>query len=91
MKYLILLLALLAGCHSPTSPNLRPDTIVSIQEEQLQDCVKELPSLPEGATFEDILINRKDTSLIYYECADRQHSSAVLLRQLSNLPEKGIK
>ncbi len=87
MNKLILVVAiLLASCATKPDAIVPPvEKKVHIDSSILEPC-EPLPSLIKGygSSFEDILLNDMTIMGLYAKCADKQKTSATLLRKFSN-------
>ena len=89
----LLMIALISGLFGCTTmrDKLCKDAVIVDKTVQLdsvyyQEC-KPLANLSENASFEDVLTNLQQNSIIYAECKNKQHDSILLLKKFTNYKE----
>ncbi len=91
MKYLILVLfILLTGCSTLTDKlckdALITDKTVHLDNKYYEEC-KPQNTLPDKATFDDVIVNTANNTAVFTACYDKQHNSIVIIKQLTNYKE----
>jgi hypothetical protein len=88
--FITLLIFSLFGCASIQDKICKDalivDKVVHIDSVYYQEC-KPLVNLSETATFEDVISNLQQNSIIYAECRNKQHDSILLLKKFTNYKE----
>ena len=88
---LIVFLAFLSGCTTFKNAICYDSVIpapkqIPLDSTVFQECRPlKIPEAP--LTYEGILINTKDNTIIYLECKEKYNNAIVLLRKLSNNPK----
>jgi hypothetical protein len=84
MKYILAVL-LLTGCCS--APIVHPTEPIIIDSRILEKCKPQV--LPESTlTYESILENVKDNSILYKECSAKNDAAITLIKKLTNQKDK---
>lgn len=83
MRYLLILL--LTGCC--TNPIVSTNTTIEVDKKVFEECKEQI--IPESPlTYESILENVRDNSLIYKECKAKNSIAITLIKKLTNQKDK---
>lgn len=92
MKYAIILALLLSGCgtiekYCKEVILVDPKETVQVDPRALEEC-KDLALLPDkNVTFEAVLSNVAENSVIYSECRNKQSNSIVIIKRFANIKD----
>ena len=88
---LSILLLLLTGCSTLCTnyceSSLITTNTVNIDPRVLESCKPQLLLDTSSITFEQVLLNVKENTFIYNECAGKQRDSVIIIKKFANIKD----